>query len=338
MNATHRTLRAQDYLTSDQLNSIRERSPLLASAIIAHAWLTIFAAMALFVWLPNLFTFLLAAAIIGARQLGLAILMHDGSHGLLYRHRAVNHHVSQWLLGWPIGADMPTYRRYHLQHHARTQQHDDPDLILSAPFPVTRKSFVRKVWRDISGQTGLAQRSAQIASALNPGEGTTRTLHFRDKLGGMLASNLGLWLVLAMAGYWWLYPLLWVLPLLTFFQLFLRLRNIAEHAQVGDADDPFAHARTTLAGPLARIFIAPYWVNFHVEHHLLMAVPCYRLKRCHNYLMASPAGEKMLVTNSYLDVFRLITSRRDDDDQPGQRKQTARRRFSGLVMEQDVQA
>ena len=37
---------------------------------------------------------------------------------------------------------------------------------------------------------------------------------------------------LTIAGYWWLYPLLWLLPLLTFFQLFLRLRNIAEHAMV----------------------------------------------------------------------------------------------------------
>jgi fatty acid desaturase len=31
------------------------------------------------VW-PNPFTFVLAVAIIGSRQLGIAILMHDGAH------------------------------------------------------------------------------------------------------------------------------------------------------------------------------------------------------------------------------------------------------------------
>jgi len=54
--------------------------------------------------------------------------------------------------------------------------------------------------------------------------------------------------------------------------------------------------------------------------------------------MQSEAGEKMLVAKNYLDVFRLITSRSENDDQQGERKQTERRRFSGLVMEEDSPA
>lgn len=332
-------MRAQDILTAQQLNELRQRSPLRACLVIAHAWAVIFLAMAAFVLWPNPVTFVLAAAVIGARQLGLAILMHDGSHGLLFRHRKLNHHVSQWLLGWPIGADMPTYRQYHLKHHARTQQHDDPDLVLSAAFPITRASFYRKIWRDITGRTGLAQRGAQLSAGLAGGPSIRqRWQRAKDKLAGPLCANAVLFGILAISGFGWLYLALWLFPLLTFFQLFLRLRNIAEHAQVGAPDDPFAHARTTLAGPLARAFLAPYWVNYHVEHHLLMAVPCYRLKQCHRYLMQSPAAEKMLVAPSYLDVFRLVTSRADDNDQRGERKQTQRRRFSGLVMEEDNSA
>src|SRR5262245_3221341 len=49
-------------------------------------------------------------------------------------------------------------RRYHLQHPARTQQEDDPDRILSAPVPNTSASYRRKFWRDLTGQTGYAQR------------------------------------------------------------------------------------------------------------------------------------------------------------------------------------
>jgi hypothetical protein len=48
-----------------------------------------------------------------------------------------------------------------------------------------------------------------------------------------------------------------------------RIRNIAEHAVVPDANDPLRNTRTTRANFLERLFIAPYYVNYHLEHHLL---------------------------------------------------------------------
>ena len=69
--------------------------------------------------------------------------------------------------------------------------------------------------------------------------------------------------------------------MLTWFQVIVRVRNIAEHAVVPDNNDPFRNARTTIANPLARALLAPYWVNYHVEHHLLFWVPCYRLPQVH---------------------------------------------------------
>jgi hypothetical protein len=52
-----------------------------------------------------------------------------------------------------------------------------PDLILSAPFPITRPSYRRKFWRDISGQTGYAQRKAQFLNAQTDGAGRTADRH-----------------------------------------------------------------------------------------------------------------------------------------------------------------
>lgn len=330
-------MRANELLSPEQLDVIKQRHDWKAIALIVHAWGIIFAAMALFVWWPNVLTFLLAAALIGGRQLGLAILMHDGAHGLLLKNQSLNMWVSQWLLAYPVGTDALVYRRYHLKHHARTQQDDDPDLVLSKSFPVTAKSFRRKLLRDITGQTGYAQRSAQFQDAFGkPGQPwSERYSRARDKVGGIVVSNVVLFAALAIAGYWWLYPLLWLLPLLTFFQLFLRLRNIAEHAMVGDKDDPFAHARTTLADPLTGLFLAPYWVNYHVEHHLLMWVPCYNLPKFHRFLTEGAFRDRLLVEPNYMRVFRLITSRSGDDDRRGNSIHGDRRRFSGLVMEED---
>ena len=201
------------------------------------------------VW-PNPLTFVLAVAIIGSRQLGLAILMHDGAHGCLWPSEKLNLLLSQWFCAYPVFAETKAYRRYHLQHHARTQQDDDPDLILSAPFPITRPSYRRKFWRDISGQTGYAQRKAQFLNALGDASWPLpqRAAHFRQKLGPQILFNLVLLAGLAAAGVWWAYPLLWLLPLMTWMMVITRIRNIAEHAVVPDSNDPLRNTRTTQGG------------------------------------------------------------------------------------------
>jgi fatty acid desaturase len=113
---------------------------------------------------------------------------------------------------------------------------------------------------------------------------------------------------LAIAGYWWLYPLLWLLPLLTWYQLVSRIRNIAEHAVVPDNDDPWRNTRTTLAGPLIRLVLAPYRVNYHLEHHLFPFAPCWRLPRLHRHLLAQGHAPRMELCRSYLEVLVRATT------------------------------
>jgi fatty acid desaturase len=127
--------------TPEEMASVRARSDVKGLLCIAHAWVVIAASMALFAVWPNPLTFVIAVVLIGTRQLGLAILMHDAAHGVLMRTKAWNDPVSQWLCAYPVFTDTIPYRHYHLVHHRSTQQPDDPDLGLSAPFPITRASF-----------------------------------------------------------------------------------------------------------------------------------------------------------------------------------------------------
>src|SRR5215472_5890824 len=152
--------------TREEMAIVRERSDLTGLLCVAHAWIVIGAAMAVYALWPHPLSFLAAAIVIGGRQLGLAILMHDAAHGVLTRTKWLNEWVGQWLLAYPMLGNMITYRHYHLKHHRTTQQPDDPDLGLSAPFPITRSSFRRKMIRDITGQTGFKQRKAQFLNAL----------------------------------------------------------------------------------------------------------------------------------------------------------------------------
>jgi len=100
------------------------------------------------------------------------------------------------------------------------------------------------------------------------------------------------------------------LPQFTWFPVITRLRNIAEHACIAkDELDPLRHARTTMAGPIARIILATYYVNYHCEHHMFMHLPCYALPKTHRLLKAKGVTDGMRIEpGGYLSVIRLATS------------------------------
>ena len=293
----------KDVFTPEEWARFSKRSSWLGLICVAGAWTLIFAAGAMFVLWPNPLTYILAVMLIGARQLGLAILMHDAAHGALHSNMKVNNWVGEWLCAAPTGARLNAYRDYHLKHHKYTEQPEDPDLGLSAPFPITRASLVRKIVRDLTGQTFFKQRRAQLFSGLQKGQFVNpTTAHF-------LIFNALLLAGLTVAGYWWTYFALWIVPMATWLPLVTRLRNIAEHACVKTQDDPFTHARTTLATALERLFIAPYWVHFHGEHHVFMHVPCYRLQGLHNTLMDKGYWSRMHIAPGYMSVLGEATNK-----------------------------
>ncbi|HEV2169477.1 MAG TPA: hypothetical protein VGR40_00940, partial [Candidatus Binatus sp.] len=80
---------ARSIFTPEELLQLKQKSQWRAAWMIFHAWAVIFGAMALFVWRPNPLTFILGVAVIGARQLGLAVLSHDAAHGLLFNNMRV---------------------------------------------------------------------------------------------------------------------------------------------------------------------------------------------------------------------------------------------------------
>ena len=302
-------LSPKDFFTDQEWAPISARSSWRGLAMIAHAWALIIAAGAMVVVWP--LTLPLAVMIIGTRQLGLAILMHDAAHGALHKNLKVNDFIGEWLT--PGG--LHRYRPYHLTHHRFAQQGEDPDLVLSAPFPITPLSLRRKIVRDLTGQTFFKQRFGAFVAKLKMRKAGQPVLpiivqEIKDKRR-WLGFGLIVTAVAAPFGLWWAWPVLWVLPQATWLPLVTRLRNIAEHAciKVGEPD-PMRQARTTKAGFAERLLIAPYYVNYHCEHHMFMHVPCYNLPRVHRLLRAKGVGEQMLIEpGGYLKVLALAAGK-----------------------------
>ena len=296
-------IQAGDLLTLSELQDLRRLSGIRSALLVLHAWATIAGAMALYVMWPSALTLVLALAVIGSRQLGLLVLVHEAAHWRLFAHPRVNDRIARWLCAYPMWTDLSAYRRRHHLHHAHTQSADDPDLALSARFPVTRAVFWWDVIRDLSGVTACSR-------VLGWPEWRGGMQALWGRLRGPLAANALLLGVLTALGPWHLYLLLWLLPLLTWHQLVARIRDTAEHAMVEDRGDPLRNTRTVAAGPLARAFVAPYRVNYHLEHHLFVFVPCWKLPRAHALLLAKGYGPRMETASSYVEVLRRATATR----------------------------
>lgn len=306
-----------DAVTRAEIDELLERDDRRSWLSLATNWGLIAAAFALVAWAPNALTIVVALVVIGGRQLGLAVLMHEAAHRTLFANRRLNDWVGNWLAAFPVWGDLRPYRGYHLQHHAKTGTVEDPDLGLAAPFPVTRASLRRKIWRDLSGQTGWKRAKATFKRDLGLSRG--RAARGGDagisSLHGVIITNVVLLGILTLAGHPFLY-FLWPLAWLTTYSLVMRIRSIAEHGMVPDQTDAMRNTRTTLVRWWERLLIAPNLVNYHLEHHLLMTVPHYNLPRMHRLLRERGLLDGACVARGYIEVLRLASSRPDSDAAP----------------------
>jgi len=313
-------LGASDLLSRDEIRAFTRTSDLPGFVSIAWTWAVIagtFAALAL--W-PHPVTVVAAVIVLGGRQLALAVLMHEAAHGTLFRTRFLNEVVTDWLCARPIGADVARYRKHHLAHHAHTGTARDPDLGLALPRPMTRGSLARKILRDLSGASGVRRVLGLVAIdagllTYNVG-GRIERAPFRGvwfhasrlarQAWKAVLCNTVMFGTLWLLGVAWVY-LVWLAAYLTTFSLFIRWRSLAEHAVMARGPDPLRNTRTTRAGVLARVTVAPLHVNLHLEHHLLPTVPWYRLPALHRLLRSRDAIPPTSHAPGYLAVLRAVS-------------------------------
>ena len=302
-------IKPRDLLNSGQIEQIRAKNDFRNIFALIFDWGLIVLGMSIFYYYPSIFSFIAAVVVIGSRQFALAVLVHDGAHNLLFSNSKVNDFISQWLCAYPIFQDNRVYKPYHLKHHRFTETKDDPDLALSAPFPITKKSFLRKILRDVTGITGFRRYSQALLSILSTGGDTTysKMKGIWFKIHGFIITNTLIFMAISISFHWSLYFLLWWLPAFTYYSLIIRIRNIAEHCVTSGSTD-LDNTRTTLTNPIVRFMMAPHRVNYHLEHHLFMMCPWYNLPKAHTMMIENGYKNKMCIENSYRTVLMKATN------------------------------
>ncbi|MEM8887492.1 MAG: fatty acid desaturase family protein [Bacteroidota bacterium] len=312
-------LSANPYLSLEERKSLLKKNDFRALVGVLYYWLIIIGAFALVYFFPNPLTILLSLFLLGGQQLACSILMHDASHKSVFSSKRLNDFVGNWFGAYPVMHHVQDYRPYHLKHHVNTGTEEDPDLLLTRGYPTSRKSMMRKFFRDLSGQTGIKAYVGIFAMHLGYMEYNLGgkavwvsqkdrswteffNVFFRKLSGPILAQVIIFGLLWAFASPW-MY-LLWIGALLTTFQFSLRVRSMAEHSMT-DQSDPIRNTRTTYANFFERLLFAPYNVNYHVEHHMLMTVPFYNLPRMHKLLKERGFYEEGTLEENYLNVLKL---------------------------------
>lgn len=316
-------LRATDYLSRAEIAQLKTASNGRALGIFTFNWLLIGAAFSLVYFWPNPLSIMLCLIILGGRQLGLGILLHECSHRSFFQTQKQNDIAGHWFAGLAILVPIDFYRPYHFSHHTQTGTDQDPDVGNIAQYPVTKTSFMRKVMRDFLGLSGLKSLSAMLLYVLPGRAGNAVSLGINEEAIGQDAGwQMGLrnylhaaifhslffsvfWLI----GQPWLYGLWWLAYLITH-PFIIRVRQIAEHGAMPQlaSDDVRMTTRTTLAKPWERLLFAPNFVNYHCEHHLLPTVPSYHLAQMHHLLKQRGFYRQhhaALVEQGYLQIMRL---------------------------------
>ena len=301
-------------LTTAELRALSKPSARHSTQAILSDWLGIVLILALSVRFPTPWVWLPAMLVMGRQQLGLAILMHDGAHRRLFDSPKLNDTLGQLLLAGPLWFSMHSYRLLHMKHHKAPLAPDDPDISLTGGYPVPWSSFLRKLARDLTGVSYLkfiryfiyaarnrqAQRVKEHAQIRERDRPTTWFLAL-----SMLATNGLIFVVLTSLAHPGLFLLLWLFPSMSVLQVLLRIRGVAEHAGYEPGDDQRYNSRTVTSLWQAW-WLAPHFVNYHIEHHLYPSVPFYNLRQVHQLMKDRDALPATNVFAGYDDVVRSL--------------------------------
>jgi fatty acid desaturase len=275
-------------------------------AAIAFDWLLIAGCFAVALCIPHFVVWGIAAVLVAARQHALLVLMHDATHYRIVRNRVWNDRISDWLLAWPLFVTTEGFRRDHLPHHFHLFTNGDSEWTRKQvrpefQFPFTRGEFLLMLLKDLLGFSVIKMfRLLRNFSGAQQQESTAR----RNRPWSVRLARPAYYAALAAAltyfGLWVPYLLLWVMPAFTLLFAILRVRNVAEHSNVGVRHD-LEMSRSVVAPPfLERLLLAPHNVGLHLAHHLYPSVPFYNLPRVHQALMSIPEyAADALIVKSY---------------------------------------
>ncbi len=251
-------------------------------------------------WIDTWWAYLLCFAVMGRAHALVSALSHEAAHRLLFTNTRLNDWIGRWVVGYPAFIITDLYRRGHMAHHKDEFGPNEPDMNLYVGYPVSGASMRRKLVRDAVGISGWKNLKGLLGGLGNP----LLTRHVRR----IVVIQLVLIAASIVSGHWWLYWVMWFVPWMTQWRVINRLRSIAEHGGLERADDRRYATHTVRQHWIARFFMVPYHIGWHLSHHVDMGVPWRNLPTYHRELVEAGYITPRLEYRSYTQLWRRLAS------------------------------
>ena len=299
-------MKVSQVLSKEEIAYFSRKSDWRGLGVVLNSWaslLVLFYAAA--AW-TNPLTLALLVILLPGRMLSLAVIAHDCGHKVLFKSDKLNDFFGHYLGGSLVFTDLNDYASSHRKHHKLAGTDQDPDLTNYQHYPVEKSSLKRKLIRDITGQTGYKLLHFIIKSALAFRHPEQRD--FARTYVNLLLIQIVFAVFVSVVFSPMIY-LIWLGSFFTTYMIIVRLRQLAEHAAVPDLYDldPRLNTRTVIARWWEKLFLAPNNVNFHIEHHFMASVPCYRLEELHQELQKKGLYEDTDIYKGYHSLLKLLT-------------------------------
>lgn len=243
---------------------------------------------------------------------------HELCHQTVFRTRALNVLFLNIysFLGW----NNPVFFWASHQEHHKYTLHPPDDLEVVLPVHLTLRSYLRFAFINPLGlynrlksviRLSFGQVDGEWANLLFPPEETAKR-HALFTWARILLVGHGLIVIIS------LYFGLWMIPVIVTLAPFYAggfqyLFNEAQHIGLSDnVGDYRLNTRTILLNPVLRFL---YWeMNYHIEHHMYAAVPCYNLGKLHQLIASDLPHCPQGLVQTWRELIPIIRKQHTDQD------------------------
>jgi fatty acid desaturase len=237
--------------------------------------------------------------------------VHELGHGTVFRTKALNSFFVR-LFAFFNWINFEMFNTSHTRHHRHTlHQPDDLEVVL--PQKVLLKQML--AWGIIRPMAVVWAFCETLRIARGQFEGEWELKLFRQGTPERAAAihwarflliGHGLLIVISLYFHLWLLPVLTSLHAYASYGSWLQqLCNSTQHIGLQDEVSDFRLCcRTFTMNPLLQFI---YWhMNYHIEHHMYAAVPCYRLGRLHRLIKhdLAPCPHGLIAT--WKEIFAIL--------------------------------
>ena len=215
----------------------------------------------------------------------LGAAFHELTHQTVFKTKALNF-LFLYIVSWLAWANPFWYWASHQEHHKYTL-HPPDDLEVVLPYELTLKSFLRSSFVNpwdfyyrlkMTIRLSLGRTEGKWEASLFPPSSPALRGRVFNWARLILLSHL---LLAAVALYFGLWQVVVLVTLAPFYGgCLLYLCGNTQHAGLQDNVADFRLCtRTFLVNPFVQFL---YWhMNYHIDHHMYAAVPCYNLAKLH---------------------------------------------------------